>query len=140
MPTAHSRLLIDRLATEVDFSFARSSGPGGQNVNKVNSKAVLRWSPALSQALSDEIRFYLLGRLQKFLTTSGEIVVSSDRFRDQIRNKEDCMEKFRQIIQQALQKPKARKKTKPTRSSALKKKANKSKHSDKKRSRSKPDW
>jgi ribosome-associated protein len=115
---------------EFSFSFARSSGPGGQNVNKVNSKAVLKWNLNESLSVTDEQRSRLLSKLK--LNESGELVVMSDRFRDQGRNKEDCIEKFYALIEQALHVPKKRKKTKKSYSSQLNAKESKKRHSQKK--------
>lgn len=120
--------------SEFELSYVRSSGPGGQNVNKVNSKAVLRWN-LHSSALPIEIRSRLLGRLNNQLTVDGEIVITSDRYRDQIRNREDCYEKFQKLIVSAVAVSKVRKKTKPSYSSQRKGKEAKSKHSQKKKLR-----
>lgn len=119
---------------EFEFSFARSSGPGGQNVNKVNSKAVLRWSPGNSRAFTEDQRQRLCSKLK--LNEAGELLVTSDRFRDQVRNKDDCVEKFNILIDEALHVPKIRKKTKKTRSSRMKAKESKKRHSEKKSLRS----
>ncbi len=123
--------------SELTFSYARSSGPGGQNVNKVNSKVILRWSLTLSSCLSEVAREHLGRRLSHQLTLENEIVISSDRFRDQGRNREDCIEKFYQKIQEALKVQKPRKKTKPTRSSQRRKREFKNKLSEKKTHRKK---
>jgi ribosome-associated protein len=120
--------------SEFELSYVRSSGPGGQNVNKVNSKAVLRWSLHRS-ALPVEIRSLLFRRLNNELTVDGEVVVTSDRHRDQIRNREDCYDKFQKIIRSAVAVQKVRRKTKPSYSSQLKVKEVKSKHSQKKKLR-----
>jgi ribosome-associated protein len=100
---------------EFHWSFARSGGPGGQNVNKVSSKAVLRWdltaSPSLPEAVKARLRMQQPGRI----TTEGELVLSSERWRDQPRNREDCLEKLRQMLLAAAVAPKARKATRPTR-------------------------
>jgi ribosome-associated protein len=119
--------------SELEFSFVRSSGPGGQNVNKVNSKAVLRWSVSGSQALTEEQRSLLLQKLP--VTVSGDLVITSDRHRDQPANKEACQHRLRELIENALKKPKARRKTQPSRSSRLKRKESKKRHSDKKAAR-----
>src|SRR4051794_26738776 len=103
--------------SEFHFSYVRSSGPGGQNVNKVNSKAVLRWNVLETQSLSHEVLNRLISRVAARMNQHGEIVISSDRFRDQIRNREDCLNKLREWILSAAQKPKVRKKTKPSRGS-----------------------
>ena len=120
--------------SEFDLSYVRSSGPGGQNVNKVNSKAVLRWNLHKS-ALPVEIRSRVFRRLNSQLTLEGEIVLSSDRFRDQTRNREDCYEKLQKLLVSAVAIPKVRKKTKPSHSSQRKGKEAKSQHSQKKKLR-----
>lgn len=121
--------------SELTITYARSSGPGGQNVNKVNSKAVLRWNLLESPALAPELRSRLAARLAHRLTENGELVIMSDRFRDQGRNREDCIEKLHSLLAAASHVPKARKKTKPSRSSVKKRKESKSRHSEKKRMR-----
>lgn len=126
---------IEIAIAELEFTYARSSGPGGQNVNKVNSKAVLRWNLVNSQSLTPEIKSRLYQRLSNTLTRDGEIVIASDRFRDQIRNREDCLEKLRALIASGVARPKKRKKTKPSFSSRIKAKQEKSRHSEKKRQR-----
>ncbi|MGK5089609.1 alternative ribosome rescue aminoacyl-tRNA hydrolase ArfB [Bdellovibrionota bacterium FG-2] len=118
--------------TEFEFSFVRSSGPGGQNVNKVNSKAVLRWNLLSSPSLSLDIRARFMGKLANQLTRSGELLVSSDRFRDQGMNREDCLEKLKALLVAAAFIPKARKKSRPSFSSKRKAKEAKSLHSQKK--------
>jgi ribosome-associated protein len=120
--------------SEFELSYVRSSGPGGQNVNKVNSKAVLRWD-LHSSNLPVETRSLLFRRLTNQLTIDGEIVITSDRFRDQTRNREDCFEKFKKLIISAMAVPKTRKKTKPSFSSQRKGKEAKNKHSLKKKLR-----
>ena len=123
-------------SSEFELSYARSSGPGGQNVNKVNSKAILRWNIRSSPSLSGELHARILHRLASQLSIEGELIISSDRFRDQIRNREDCFEKLQALIAAASVRPKKRKKTKPSFSSQKKAKAAKSLHSQKKRLRS----
>lgn len=123
---------------EIEFSFVRSSGPGGQNVNKVNSKAVLRWSVLKSQSLSDQARWLIRSKLASRLTQDGELVITSDRYRDQGRNREDCLEKLRELLLSALIQPKARRKTKPSRSSKERKLEKKKKNSQKKSLRRSP--
>lgn len=122
---------------ELDFSFVRSSGPGGQNVNKVNSKAVLRWNVAGTGCLTPEVHHRLLTKLGGRLTAEGDLVVTSDRFRDQKQNKDDCVEKLLAIVEQALAVPKARRKTKPTRSSKKRKLDSKRRDSETKKMRGK---
>jgi ribosome-associated protein len=123
---------IQILLSELDFSFVRSSGPGGQNVNKVNTKAVLRWNAHASRSLKAENHAWIINRLGAKLTQSGDLIIMSDRFRDQIRNREDCLDKFKQIILAALHVPKRRKETKPSFSSKRRAQTDKKKNSQKK--------
>lgn len=105
--------------SEISFTFVRSSGPGGQNVNKVASKAVLCWKPMTSALL--ENRPDVLERLQTLYPSAfnkkGEILLKSQLTRDAIRNREDCLEKLRAMLLRAFRKPKRRIRTKPTRGS-----------------------
>jgi ribosome-associated protein len=100
---------------EFDWSYARSGGPGGQNVNKVSSKAVLRWDVANSPSLPPDVKARLRAREGGRITVEGELVLSSQRYRDQERNRQDCLEKLRAMIAAAAAVPKKRKPTKPTR-------------------------
>jgi ribosome-associated protein len=103
--------------SEIRFTFSRSSGPGGQNVNKVNSKAHLRWAVTTTRSLNPEIHERFLAQNRKRITAEGELLLSSQRSRDQWRNVEDCLEKLRELIAAALVRPRKRRKTKPTRAS-----------------------
>jgi ribosome-associated protein len=96
---------------EMRFSFVRSSGPGGQNVNKVASKAVLRWSVANSPSISDDVRGRMLARFPRRINERGELILTSQRYRDQARNIDDCLEKFRELLLAAARTPRKRKKT-----------------------------
>ncbi|MFN7824400.1 MAG: alternative ribosome rescue aminoacyl-tRNA hydrolase ArfB [Pseudobdellovibrionaceae bacterium] len=104
--------------SEFTFEAARSSGPGGQSVNRTNSQVQLRWSPAHSQAFSPEQREVLLRKLK--LTVEGEVLVKSQEAKSQDLNKRECLEKLETLIAQAFFVPKKRFKTKPTYSSKLK--------------------
>lgn len=103
--------------SEFQFSFVRAGGPGGQNVNKVSSKAALRWNVAQSPSLPADVKARLLAQQKKRITVFGELVLSSQRFRDQPRNVQDCLDKVRTFVLQAAVAPRPRKKTRPTRSS-----------------------
>src|SRR4051812_34232153 len=100
---------------EFQWSFVRSGGPGGQNVNKVASKAVLRWDLDASPSVPPYVKARLRAQQGRRVTTEGELVVSSQRYRDQERNKEDCLEKVRAMLLQASVVPKLRRATRPTR-------------------------
>ncbi len=100
---------------EFDVTFTRSSGPGGQNVNKVSSKACLRWTVMQSPSISDAVKNRFVAKYRSRITEAGELLVTSQRTRDQGRNLADCYDKLREMIASVLKPPKARKRTKPTR-------------------------
>lgn len=100
---------------ELSVTFARSGGPGGQNVNKVSSKAVLRWRAAETQALAPDAKARLLASLK--LTNDGELVIACDETRDQAQNISIAEERLRNLVRAALIPPKKRFKTRPTRGS-----------------------
>ena len=123
---------------ELQFTFARSQGPGGQNVNKVNSKATLRWSVARNHSLPADVKQRLLIRYKNRITSEGELLVTSQRYRDQLRNKEDCLNKLRVLIAAVATAPKKRKLTKPTKGSQLRRRKDKAAQSQKKQLRKPP--
>ncbi|RYU80136.1 alternative ribosome rescue aminoacyl-tRNA hydrolase ArfB [Hymenobacter persicinus] len=120
---------------EIQFQTSRSSGPGGQNVNKVESRVELRWKPADSQLLSEEQKQILLTKLASKLTTEGELLVVAQEDRSQLRNKETALLKLHQLLTKALHKPKARKPTKPSKGAVRQRLESKKKHSEKKANR-----
>jgi ribosome-associated protein len=121
--------------SEFEFTFARSSGPGGQNVNKVNSKAILRWPVEQSPTLPEEIRIRLATQQRRRMTREGDLLVTSQRYRDQGRNIEDCLEKLREMLVEAAIRPVIRKKVKPTRGMIERRLKQKREHSGKKDAR-----
>jgi ribosome-associated protein len=123
---------------EIEFEFVRSSGPGGQNVNKVASKARLRWRPGERLAPDVWARFQRL--YPSWTTEGGEIVVSCQKFRDAPKNKAECLEKLRAALEKAGRTPKKRIPTKPTRGSVLRRLADKKRNSDKKKERGRRDF
>jgi ribosome-associated protein len=124
---------------EFIWSFARSGGPGGQNVNKVASKALLRWNVAATNALPADVKNRLAEQQKRFFTQDGELIITSQLTRDQDRNRDDCLEKLRAILLQALVVPKARRKTKPSRGSKRRRLENKKRRSDVKQARRRPN-
>jgi ribosome-associated protein len=120
---------------EFEFTYARSSGPGGQNVNKVNSKAILRWSVITSASLPEDVRTRLLAKIRSQLTNEGELVLNSDRYRDQPRNREDCLERIRKLIHSVATPPKKRRPTKPSRAAKQRRLKSKQANAQKKQQR-----
>ncbi len=124
---------------ELEWSFARSSGPGGQNVNKVNSKATLRWKGG-KQRLPRPVWERFEGLAKRYITKDGIIVIQAQEHRDQERNMQACRSRLAVLLHQAFVVPKRRIKTKPTRSSQRRRLDNKRKQSQKKQSRRGGDW
>jgi len=126
-------------SAEIELSYARSGGPGGQHVNKTSSKVLLRWNLTTSQALRDEDRAWLGERLATRLTEDGDLLVTSDKHRDQGRNVDDAVTRFAELLREALRRPKPRRKTKPSRSSQRKRMDEKRRRGDLKRQRRRKD-
>ncbi|MCY4585951.1 MAG: alternative ribosome rescue aminoacyl-tRNA hydrolase ArfB [Bryobacterales bacterium] len=113
-------IINDRLtipAAELTIAFARSGGPGGQNVNKVETKVELRWKPGQSAVFAGDERSRLIERISPRLTEDGDLIVTSSRTRDQSRNREDARTKLAALIRQAIEPAKVRRKTQPSRES-----------------------
>lgn len=124
--------------SEFAFSFARSGGPGGQNVNKVSSKALLRWNVAQTASLEPEVRARFMSQNRHRITTEGELVITSQRYRDQPRNIADCREKLQLLLRTAAVRPVPRKKTRPTAGSRRRRLADKRQRSTRKELRRRP--
>ena len=137
-------LVVDSQITipleELRFTFARSSGPGGQNVNKLNTKAVLRWAVTTSSRLAEDVRQRFLAKYRHRVTAEGELVIASQRFRDQRRNVQDCLEKLRAMLASVTTAPVRRKRTRPSRGSIERRLQSKRASSLKKSQRRRQPW
>lgn len=101
--------------SELHFSFARSSGPGGQNVNKVESKAVLRWDVGASRAVPAAVRARFRTRFASRISAEGVLMVTSQRHRERERNVADCLAKLGAMLAEVAKPEKPRRPTRPTR-------------------------
>jgi ribosome-associated protein len=132
--------LISRNAEkEFVFSFSRSSGPGGQNVNKVNSRVELRFNVKTSVCFNGTEKEMLINKLVNKINSEGELILVSQSERSQLRNKEKVIEKFYILISKALSPPKKRKPTSPTKASRERRLDNKRLTSEKKQIRRKTE-
>ncbi|HQZ30369.1 MAG TPA: alternative ribosome rescue aminoacyl-tRNA hydrolase ArfB [Arenimonas sp.] len=125
---------------ELEERFVRSSGPGGQNVNKVSTAVELRFDVARSPSLPEAVRERLLARRDRRITDDGVLVLSAQRFRTQDRNREDARERLAAVIVAALTAPKKRVATKPTKGSKERRLGAKRERSTVKRQRSASGW
>ncbi len=132
-------LNIPDLSAEFQFITSRSSGPGGQNVNKVNSKVELRFDIQNSDLLSGEQKEILLVKLATKISSEGILSVVSQRDRSQLANKEDSVRKFYLLVSKALKPVKRRKSTRPTKGSIEKRLTGKRIKSEIKQNRSRID-
>lgn len=129
----------EKIISELDFKAVRSSGAGGQNVNKVSSKVVLSFNLQASQALSDDEKFLLQNNLANRLTTENILILNCDEDRSKIKNKEIVIKRFLEIIKKGLFVPKVRKATKIPKAAIKKRIKDKKNISDIKQSRRKPN-
>lgn len=114
---------------ELEFSFSRSSGAGGQNVNKVNTKVTMKWNYMKSSACSKSVKERFASRYKSRILDSGIVQMTSQKYRSQPRNIDDCVEKLNEMLDAVRAAPKRRVATKPTRGSVerrIKTKKNKS--------------
>lgn len=129
----------EKIISELNFKAVRSSGAGGQNVNKVASKVVLSFDVLNSVALAEEEKALLENKLSSRLTNEGILILNCDEDRSQLKNKEIVTKRFLQIITQGLIVPKIRKATKVPKSVIRKRLKDKKNNSEIKQNRRKPD-
>lgn len=130
---------LDIIKQELDYKAVKSSGPGGQHVNKTASKVVVQFDVQNSQAFNEEERSRVLKKISSRLTNEGILIIESSDTRSQHKNKEIAIERLMGVIMEAVKKPKPRKKTKPSKASKLKRLREKKVLSEKKANRQKPD-
>jgi len=120
---------------ELAWQTSRASGPGGQNVNKVESRVELRWHLLNSQLLSEAQKQLLLEKLAPRLTADGYLLVVAQDDRSQLRNRELALGRFHQLLQKSLHRPKARRATRPSPGAVRERLESKKRHSEKKANR-----
>ncbi len=130
----------EQIHRELQFKAIRSSGAGGQHVNKVSSKVELTFPLQASEGLSLLEKERLLLKLDSKLTKERLLILQCDEARSQHKNKEIVIKRFFSLLQKGLEVPKKRRPTKPSKSSVEKRLKSKKKDSNKKSNRKKPDW
>lgn len=124
---------------EITYQASRASGPGGQNVNKVESRVELRWNLPASQVLNDVQKQLILEKLANQLTANGDLLVVAQDDRSQLRNKEIALARFHELLQKSLRRPKPRRATRPSAGAVRQRLEGKKRQSDKKASRRRLD-
>lgn len=130
-------LIQKNILAELTFTSSRSSGPGGQNVNKVNSKITLQWNVSQSTTFTDEEKIVILHKLASHITKEGVLQLTSQEARSQLQNKEAVVQKLEKLLIKAFTKKKTRKPTKPSKAAKQKRILQKKQHGEKKKWRQK---
>ncbi len=123
------------LIKECQFSFSRSTGPGGQHVNKVNTQVTLRFDVRRSELLEEKERMTIFHKLAAYISKDGILILSAQTHRSQLQNKEEVVVKFQRLIEKAFAARKIRKATKPSKAAVQKRLNEKKKQSQKKQLR-----
>ena len=123
---------------EIELTFTRSGGPGGQHANKTSTRAELVWNVTESQALGPRQRARLQQNLRNRIDSNGNLRITSDKHRSQLRNKEEVQRRLEELIREGLKVPRSRIPSTPSRAARIKRVERKRKHGEIKRARQKP--
>jgi len=126
--------------SELEINFVQASGPGGQNVNKVATAVQLRFDVLHSASLPEDVKPRLIKLAGKRMTQDGVLIIEAKRFRTQERNREDALARFQALVQRAMQKPKKRVKTKPSKAAQEARLKEKKRRGEIKKYRTKPSF
>lgn len=124
--------------TELELRASRSGGPGGQGINTTDSQVELRWNVRQTTCLTDEQRARVLDRLANRITDDGVLILKASEYRSQHRNREAALARFRALVSEAIEPPKVRRRTRPTRAAKQRRLEEKRKRSETKRLRKPP--
>ena len=135
--SSSTKISSEYLSGELSILTSKSGGPGGQHVNKTNTKVILKWDIANSALVTEEEKLILLNKLSTYTTIDGVLLVTAQNTRSQLQNKVEALKKLDLLIKKAFTKRKKRRSTKPTFSSVRKRLDNKKKLGEKKKLRRK---